>query len=101
MKPRKAFDPRRRFQNSALAALIRPMLSRSNLARLCYHYPKRLAKCIIFCTILQAGISTSSGPRYQQRPDVLRYVEAEEAGEPKYGIHKAGREEELGVVKEW
>ena len=63
---------------------------------------KRLAICrIIFCTILQVGISASSGPRYQQRSDMLRYVEAEEADEPKYSVHEARREEELGVVKEW
>lgn len=63
--------------------------------------PKRPAKCrIIFCTILQLGISVLPGPRYQQRSDVLRYVEAEEAGEPQNSIHEARREEELGVVKE-
>ena len=67
----------------------------------CYHHPKRLAKCrIIFCTILQLGISALPGPRYQQRSDVLRYVEAEEAGEPQNSIHEARREEELGVVEE-
>ena len=37
---------------------------------------------------------------YQQRPDVLWYVEAEEAYEPEYCVHKGRREEELGVVEE-
>lgn len=77
-------------------------MPRSNLLAYAIITQKRLAKCgIIFCTILQVDISTSSGPRYQQRSDMLRYIEAEEAGEPKYGIHKARREEELGVVEEW
>lgn len=89
------------LQINASPAPIEPMLSESNFARLCYHHPKCLAKCrMIFCTILRIGISKSSSPRYQQRTDVLRYVETEEAGEPKYSIHKTGREKELGVVKE-
>ena len=49
---------------------------------------------------MQVGNSTSTSPRYQQGSDVLGDVEAEETGEPKYGIHKAGGEEELGVVEE-
>ena len=76
------------------------MQSQSKFARLCYH-PKRLAKYdIFFCTELQVRISTSAGPRYQQRSNMLRYVETKEAGEPEYSIHETRREEELGVVKE-
>ena len=53
-----------------------------------------------FVQYYKLAVSTSAGPHYQQRSDVLRYIEAEEAGEPKYSIHETRGEEELGMVKE-
>lgn len=51
-----------------------------------------------FVQYYKLAFSISAGPRYQQRSDVLRYVEAEEASEPKYSIQETRGEEELGMV---
>lgn len=91
---------------NALATLLLPHQSSQ-----CGHDPTLLVYAIItqnaslnavssFVQYYNSGISALPGPRYQQRSDVLGYVEAEEAGEPQNSIHEARREQELGVVKE-